>query len=319
MLALALASGPATPAHAAELKPATAAAFDRYVRAAEARRGEQDRDPDDFLWVDLQGQPRREELYAQLRRGETVIQHLEMREEGRTIKIPSGMIHHWVGLIFIPQATLEQALALLENYPEHPKIYWPYVRRARILEHNGDEYKVFMQLYKKSIVTAVVNTEYDVQFFADSATRAHSVSYSRRIAEVADFGKSDEHELPVGKDHGYLWRLNSYWRLEEKDGGVYLQLETIALTRGVPPLLGWLINPLIKSIPRESLTFLLEHTRAALETRSPTRASPQEERLSDILAREKERGLTFRGGVIPADNRDHRRDGFRPLRLCAGR
>lgn len=273
LAALALLSWAVAPARAAELKQVTIEAFDRYLRATEARMAEELRNPDAFLWVDLQPEHRRQELYADLRQGQIVIQRLETREGGKSIKIPSGMVHHWIGLVFIPHATLGRAVALLEAYPEHPDIYKPYVQKSRVLEHQGNEYKVFLQLYKKTIVTAVVNSEYDVRFFNDNATRARSQSSSTRIAEVADFGKPDEHELPVGKDHGYLWRLHSYWRLEEKDGGVYLQLESIALTRGVPALLGWLINPLIKSIPRETLLFLLDHTRTAIEKQNAAQAS----------------------------------------------
>ena len=86
----------------------------------------------------------------------------------------------------------------------------------------------------------------------------------RGFAEVEDAGTPQEHELPVGHDSGYLWRLNTYWRLLARDGGVYLQCESISLTRGIPMGLGWVVGPFVTSIPKESLTFTLETTRHRL-------------------------------------------------------
>jgi hypothetical protein len=77
-------------------------------------------------------------------------------------------------------------------------------------------------------------------------------------------GQPNEREKPVRTAHGYLWRLYTYSHLEEKDGGVYFQIESIALTRRVPVGLGWLINPFVKRIPRESLSMLLSATRKAV-------------------------------------------------------
>jgi len=94
-----------------------------------------------------------------------------------------------------------------------------------------------------------------------------SKSCSTRIAEVEDAGKPDEHELPVGNDHGYVWRLYSYWRIEEKDGGVYIQVESIGLSRTIPWAIAWFVNPLVQSIPRSVLSQLLESTRKAVEAR----------------------------------------------------
>ena len=108
--------------------------------------------------------------------------------------------------------------------------------------HNGNEFKVYLQLYRKSLVTVVVNVNLDIQYTLIESSRAMSRSYSTRIAELENAGKPEEHELPVGKDHGYIWRLYSYWRIEEKDDGVYLQVESVALSRGIPWVLAWLIN-----------------------------------------------------------------------------
>jgi hypothetical protein len=110
----------------------------------------------------------------------------------------------------------------------------------------------------------VLDTEYDVHYVHLNATRAYSRSYSTRVSEVESAEQPGEHHKPAGNDSGFLWRLNSYWRFQEQDGGVYVQLEAISLTRDIPDGLGWLIRPFVTSIPRESLVFTLVRTRKAL-------------------------------------------------------
>jgi hypothetical protein len=121
-----------------------------------------------------------------------------------------------------------------------------------------------LRLRKKTIVTVTLDTTYQVHYVALDNVRAYSSSYSTRIAEVEHAGEPNEHEKPVGNDTGYMWRLNSYWRYWQRDGGVYIQLEAISLSRDIPTGLGWIASPFIKSMPRASLVFTLSHTRDAL-------------------------------------------------------
>jgi hypothetical protein len=251
-------------AHASELKPETIAAFDRYVRVSEARMADQTRD-NQFLIVDRLPDAQRRETYEKLRGGEIYIEEVHAEEEHHAIHVPSGMIHNWAGVIFIPKATLAEALAVLNDYDHEPSNYKPEVLKAKLIQRNGNESKVFEQLYTKSLVTVVLNGYFDVVETAIGKTRSESASRSTRIAEVVDWGSPEEHEGTETESHGYMWRLNSYWRIEEKDGGVYLQNESISLSRTVPPLLAWLINPLTKSIPRNVLHDMLVDTQAAVE------------------------------------------------------
>jgi hypothetical protein len=222
--------------------------------------------------VDRLPEVRRQRLYSQLRQGQTAYEDLETREEGKRIKVPKGLIHHWVGVIFIPQTTLQQTLAVMQDYDNHENIYKPDVRRSKLLHRDGNDFKVYLQFYRKTIVTVVLNAEFDVRYFPVDAARVHSRAYSTRIAELKNPDRPDEREKPVGKDRGFLWRLHTYWRFQEKDGGVYIQLESIGLSRGVPMLLRWLINPIIKRIRRESLFRLLKSTRTALTNKSAAAA-----------------------------------------------
>jgi len=256
----------AVPARASELKDETVAAYDRYVRATEARMKD-DLGNSGFLAIDRLPENRRQKAYDQVRRGELYIQQLHTREGEHGIEIPSGLVHHWVAVIFVPGGTLADAVQVLEDYDTHPDIYKPEVRRSKVLESNGGDAKIYLQFYIRSVVTAVFNANFEVTYDEPSAGRYEIISRSFRVAEVEDLGKPREHELPVGKDRGFLWRLNTYWRIEERDGGVYLQNEAIALTRRVPPIVAWFVNPLLQSIPKELLSKLLFGTSQGMAQR----------------------------------------------------
>jgi len=270
-------------AGAAELKHETTEAFNQYVRITEDRMTERMRDGQTFLWVDTFPELQRDKFYAQLRQGDIVIEQLETLENEKRIRVPNGLIHHWIALGFVPGVTLQQVLALMQDYDHHEGIYKPDVLRSRLLNADGNYFKVYLRLRQKAIITAVFNAEFDVSYSPLDENRAHSRSYSTRIAELENPDRSDEREKPVGNDRGFLWRLYSYWRFQEKDGGVYVQLESVALSRSVPVLLAWVVNPLLKSIPREYLSRFLISTRAALTNKSAAvsfRASPSMKQLS---------------------------------------
>jgi hypothetical protein len=250
----------ASTAVAADLQPATVAAFDRYVRATERRLDT----AGPYLWVDGLNDARRREALAALRRGELLIEPLETREQGKTIDVPDGLIHHWIGVVFVPGASVDQAVALLQDYDRHAAIYAPTVQRSKTLARGGDTFKVSLRFMMKKVITVVTNTEHEARFTRDGADRAQSRIRSTRIAEVEEPGTPKEREKPVGHDGGYLWRLNTYWRFLQRDGGVYVQCESITLTRGIPAGFGWLVRPFVTSIPRESLAFTLETTRKQL-------------------------------------------------------
>jgi hypothetical protein len=248
---------------AVDLKPETNIAFNRYVQLSQQRM-QNELQSGSFLWMDGLPRQQREEVYGRLKQGEVVTQKLETLDRGASIPIPGGLVHHWLGVVFIPRTSLKRTLALLQDYDQHSRIYAPRVLRSRVMQHSGDDFKVFLRLRDTKIVTVVLDTEYDVRYVLVDPARAYSDSYSTRVQEVEHAGQSDEYEKPVGQDSGYLWRLNSYWRFSERDGGVYVQLEAISLTRDIPEGLGWLVRPFITSIPKESLAFTLNGTREAL-------------------------------------------------------
>ncbi len=252
------------PADAAELKPEAVQGFDHYVRLTEQRMQTELQPGVAFLWVDSLPEARRTGAYAQLQRDAVVSGRLETRDAAARIRTPGALIHHWVGTVFIPGASLQQVLTLVRDYDHHAVYYTPDVLRARTLEHTGDDFKIYLRLMRKKIVTVVLDTEYEVHHERVGANRVQSRSYSTRIVEVEHPGGSSELQMPPGKDHGFLWRLDSYWRFSETGNGVYVQCEAISLTRDIPTGLNWLIAPFIQSIPKESLEFTLRSTRAAV-------------------------------------------------------
>jgi hypothetical protein len=251
-------------AEASELKPEAIAGFDRYVRLTEQRMQTELRPGAAFLWVDSLPEARRNTVYAQLQRGEVVASRLETPDSSGDLRVPGALIHHWVGTVFIPGASVQQVLMLLKDYDHHTVYFRPEVAKSKTLERAGEDFKVYLRLTRKKVVTVVLDTEYEVHYEQLDAVRAQSRSYSTRIAEVTHPGESSERQMPPGKDNGFLWRLDSYWRFFESGRGVYVQCEAVSLTRDIPTGLGWLIAPFIESVPKESLEFTLRSTRTAV-------------------------------------------------------
>ena len=252
------------PVEAAELRAETLDAFNRYVRVTEARMDTELRAQGVFLWVDRLDTAARQDAYARLKGGEIVISRLVTRDGGRTIESPRGMIHHWIGTSFIPGATVERTVTLMQGYDRYQDVYAPNVRRSRTLGRQGDRFTVYLQLFMKKVIGVVLNTENDVRYTRLTASRVHVRSYSTRIAEVRDPDTKAEAEAPVGNDSGFLWRFNNYCSLDGRAEGTYVQCESVSLSRAIPPGLGWIVGPFVTSIPRESLEFTLGSMRKAL-------------------------------------------------------
>jgi hypothetical protein len=217
-----------------------------------------------FLWVDGLPKPRRAEAHDRLQRGEVISARLQTPDPSGRSSTPGALIHHWVGTVFIPGVSLSQVLAVVQDYDRHAEYYKPEVVQSRMVEHTGDDFKVHYRLRKKKIITIILDTDYDVHRHSLDASRASSNSISTRIVQVENAGGPNEHELPPGKDGGYLWRLNSYWRYFDSGRGVYVQCEAVSLTRDIPAGLNWLVGSFVESVPKESLEFTLQSTRAAV-------------------------------------------------------
>ncbi|HST10699.1 MAG TPA: hypothetical protein VLL05_10000 [Terriglobales bacterium] len=249
---------------AAELTQKTTTAFDNYVAATEARINSELRPGGIFLYVDALQADTMKSSYEKLMNGEVLVEKRETKGPGLSSDVPDGMVHHWIGIIFIPGVTLAQLLPIVQDYDRRAELYKPEVAASHLISHQGDEYRFFLRLYQKRFTTAVFNTEYVTHWGQVEPRKMYSHSISTKIAEVKDSDHPDGEEWPVGQGRGYLWRLNTYWRFEEKDGGVYMQCEALSLTRDIPFGLGWLLKPLVTKIPKESLNRALGQTRTAV-------------------------------------------------------
>jgi hypothetical protein len=260
-------SAPAADPSPAKLRAETNAAFNRYERLTEERNDSELKRGSGLLWIDSLPEGPRAQAYSDLKRGEVLVHQLRTLDNGKPVSCPGGLIHHWVGVVFVPGAKLDDVLGVLQDYDHQSTYYAPDVERSKIEKHDGDHFRVFLRFRRHKVITVVLNTEHEVHYFRDAPGRAHSRSSALRIAEVENPGKSDEREKPPGDDGGYLWRMETWWRMEERDGGVYVQSEAASLTRNIPTGLGWLAGPFVTSIPRETLLLTLEATRKAVEGR----------------------------------------------------
>ena len=176
-----------------------------------------------------------------------------------TVDLPGAIIHDWAGAVFVPHTTVEKALTVLQSYDDYKRIYTPQVTESKLYGHQGNHWQSYLKLYKRALLPAIFDTEYDVEYRELARMRWAVLSRSTKVAEI-DGGQV----LPVGTGHGYLWRLNAYWLLEQRPEGVYLECRAISMSRDIPLGLAWAIKPLIVSLPRDSLQQTLDATARAL-------------------------------------------------------
>jgi hypothetical protein len=259
-------------ANVVQLKPRTLQAFDAYIREAEEKMEPSLHGRASFLWSD--SEPERAQ---QVRQGQIVAQ---LWTGDGPAKVTNGLIHDWVGAVFVPEATMEQALALVQNYDNHKTIYAPDVIASRLVSRTGNDFRIFLRLLKKKLITVVLDTDHEVHYSEVDATRWFCRSFTTRIVEVENAGTPEEKTLPPDSGYGFLWRLYSYWKFDEKKGaagqgsersvhgqrgeGIFIECRAISLTRDIPLGLGWIIEPIIRNLPQESLVHTLEATRRAL-------------------------------------------------------
>ena len=240
------------PAEAATLTDATLEGWNEYVRRTEQRIASAEADG-------RIGINRAE--WRRLKAGELVIlERATTRPDGSGIDVPDGTVHHWVGRVFLPGATLDALLAELQA-PTSRRWTPAEVQSMRVAQDGRGGLRVTLRLKRSSLVEVSYDTEHAVRYARHSPTHATSRSISTRIQQIDDPGTADERLRPPGDDHGFLWRLNAYWRYTAVEGGVLVECESLALSRSVPMLLRVVASTVVAKVSRESLSATLEALR----------------------------------------------------------
>lgn len=249
---------------ATKLQPATAQAWDRYLQWADKRVQRELSDPQAFLVEDFFPPQERAAVKRRLESGEIAVRRMPSPvPKDERFAIRDGEIHHWWGAILVPGARLLELLDFLKDYDHHAGKFAD-LERSRLLSRDGNRYCFFFRLKRsKAFVTAIYNTEQECVYTVHSATRESSRSVATRIAEVDDPGTPAEREKPPGDDRGFMWRLVSWWRFEQTDRGVIVELESASLSRDIPTIVKLIpyLSNYIRSTPRESLESILRAIR----------------------------------------------------------
>jgi hypothetical protein len=256
------ASGPAAELTVAELTAAAIAAWQQYERQVDDRYTRLGAGADPFF---LQDAFKKAGWRQQAMGGQVSMFRIDGVAPGAPEpSIPDARVHHWVGAVFIPSARLDSVLERMRDRAGRESESYSDVIASKLISRDGDRLRVYMKLRRDNIITVTYNTEHAVEYRRLGDARASSRSVATKIAELSEAGTPRERERPVGDDHGFLWRLNAYWRFEQTDSGVLIECESVSLSRSVPMLLRPFVTGTVERIARESLERTLTTLRKEL-------------------------------------------------------
>jgi hypothetical protein len=244
----------AAPAWAA-LRPGTLQAYQEYIQKTETRARSQNSSPTAFLWSTTIPMG-----HSRVVGGEILTEKLG------SPPVPDGLVQHWIAAAFFPKASLETVLRVDQDYNRYKDMYAPDIIASKLLGQQGNRFDIYYRLKKKKIVSAIMDTKHQVDFNGLSKARHAIESRSTEVREVVDAGTPREKVLGVGEGQGFLYAMNSYWRMEQADGGVHVECEAITLARSLPFGLRAMIGPFIEGFAVDSLKSTLEAKRRAVET-----------------------------------------------------
>ena len=247
--------------NAAELKQEAVRSWDDYVRAANSQMKDRLGAGGTFLWVDEEPERSR-----RVRSGKIVVSPAAAHIPR---PVPDGLIHDWIGAAFFPNTRLEDVLAVVRSYDRYKEFYKPSVVESKSLAAPGEDDKFSMVLVNKEVVAKfALDSEYRACYQKVDATRWYGIAYATRIQEIHDYGHPGEKKLPTGEGKGYIWRLYSIGRFEERDGGVYVELEAMALSRDIPAAVRWMADPIVRRVSKNSLLTSLRQMQEAVRSSS---------------------------------------------------
>jgi hypothetical protein len=243
--------------HAAELKPEAVKAWNQYVDSADAAMQARLRPGTPFLWVD-EAPGRRE----QLRTGEILAASVG---EQTPKKVPSALIHHWVGAAFFPNAKLEGVLNVVRDYGRYKDYYRPVVIDSHTIQQTPSADRFSILLTNKVLLSKTTfESEYESRFRQAANRKWYNIATAVRVREIEDYGQLSERMLPLDEGSGYIWRLHSITRYEEADGGVYVEIEAMALSRDIPAAARWVVDPIVRRISKGAMVTSLRQSLDAV-------------------------------------------------------
>jgi hypothetical protein len=244
---------------AASLGPATAKTWEDYVESANRRMEQRLTAGRPFLWVDEVP-----DRLARVRAGEVLVSPTSAENPKR---VPSGLIHDWIGAVFIPNATLADVTQVVSDYARYKDFYKPAVTQSRpIVSGEGTDRFSMLLINKALMLKTAFDTDYESWYVRVDAQRGYSVSRTTRVQEVEEYGAPPQHLLPVGQGSGVIWRLFSIVRYVERDGGVYFELNAIGLSRDIPASLRWFVEPIARRVSKGALLTTLQQTESAVQS-----------------------------------------------------
>jgi hypothetical protein len=168
-------------ADAATLKPETITAWDAHIQAANAAMQARLQPGAHFLWLD-DHPGKAEDIRAQ---GPYIA------PVGRQIpkKVSSGLIHDWLGVGFVPNATIEDIWHIVRGYDRYKEIYRPGVIDSVSHGTDGEKDLFSMRLANRSVVSkTALDADCEAFYFRVDDHRWYSVSHTTHIREVDKFG-----------------------------------------------------------------------------------------------------------------------------------
>ena len=244
-------------AQAAELKPEAITAWKEYVAVATAKMERRLAAGGTFLDLDQD-----EASLRRVRGGQIIV---SPATSSSPKKISAGIIHDWVGAAFIRDSKLNDVLSAIRNYDQYKVFYRPAVAESKTLPRDGARDRFSMVLVNNAgFLQIALETDYVRSYVSVDEHREYSISESTRIREIENYGAPGQRMLVEGEGMGLIWRLFSIARFEERDGGVYIEMEAIALSRDIPLSVKWFVEPIVRRISRNSLTMSLRQTASAV-------------------------------------------------------
>ena len=193
------------------------------------------------------------------------------------VKVNSGLIHDWIGAAWIPNTTLREMFPVVRDYNDYKHFYGPNVVESKRIASSGSEDEFCMVIMNRSVVAkTALDSDYQSTYTRVDEHRWYSISDATRIQEIADYETPSQHMLPENQGTGLIWRLHSITRFEERDGGVYIELEAVALSRDIPGALRWFVDPIVRRVSRSSLVTFLRQTESAVRLHSSLMTSTGE-------------------------------------------